>query len=123
MTKQKRKKAGKVRRKLHIRRKIFGSAEKPRLTIFRSHQNISCQLIDDSRGVTLAASSSQSKDLRQQSGDKGGNRSAAEVVGQAIAERAKGLGIQSVAFDRNGYRFHGRVKALADAARKAGLKF
>ena len=123
MNKLKRKTVGKLRRKLHIRSRIFGSAEKPRLTIFRSHQNISCQLIDDSRGVTLAASSSQAKDLRQKSGDKGGNRGAAEVVGQAIAERAKGLGIQSVAFDRNGYRFHGRVKALADAARKAGLKF
>jgi large subunit ribosomal protein L18 len=123
MNKLKRKTAGKLRRKMHIRRWIFGSAEKPRLSIFRSHQNISCQLIDDGRGVTLAACSSQSKDLRQKSGDKGGNRSAAEVVGQAIAERAKGLGIQSVAFDRNGYRFHGRVKALADAARKAGLKF
>ena len=123
MNKLKRMTVGKARRKLHIRRRIFGSAEKPRLTIFRSHQNISCQLIDDSRGVTLAAISSQSKDLRQKSGEKGGNRTAATMVGQAIAERAKGLGIQLVAFDRNGYRYHGRVKALADAAREAGLKF
>ncbi len=119
----KRKAVGRTRRKLHIRRKVFGSAQKPRLTVFRSHKNISCQLIDDGRGVTLVAISSQAKDIRAQTGEKGGNRSAAAMVGKAIAEKAKGLGILAVAFDRNGYQFHGRVKALADAAREAGLKF
>jgi large subunit ribosomal protein L18 len=123
MNKLKKEKAGKLRRKHHIRRKIFGSAEKPRLTIFRSHQNIYCQLVDDARGVTLASASTRGKDLRDGLGGKGGNRGAAVSVGKAIAEKAKSLGIAAVAFDRNGYRFHGRVKALADAAREAGLKF
>ena len=123
MDKFNRKKSGKIRRKLHIRKKVFGTAEKPRLTVFRSHKNIFCQLIDDSRGVTIAASSTLSKDLREALGGKGGNRGAATTVGKAIAEKAKGLGIQAIAFDRNGYRYHGRVKALADAARQGGLKF
>ncbi len=119
----KRKERAKLRRKKHIRRKVFGSAEKPRLTIFRSLKNIYCQLIDDSRGVTLAACSTMSKDLKEPVGGKGGNRAAATLVGKAIAEKAKEIGILSIAFDRNGYRYHGRVKALADAAREAGLKF
>ena len=112
-----------LRRKRHIRRLVFGTAAKPRLTVFRSHQNIYCQLIDDSRGVTLTAVSTLSKDLKSQLGQKGGNRSASVLVGKQIAEKAKGLGISAIAFDRNGYRFHGRIKALADAAREAGLKF
>jgi large subunit ribosomal protein L18 len=112
-----------LRRKRHIRRKVFGTAAKPRLTVFRSHQNIYCQLIDDSRGVTLVSASTQEKDLKAQLGQKGGNRSASVLVGKHIAEKAKGLGISAIAFDRNGYRFHGRIKALADAAREAGLKF
>jgi large subunit ribosomal protein L18 len=112
-----------LRRKRHIRRKVIGTAAKPRLTVFRSHQNIYCQLIDDSRGVTLVSASTQEKDLKTQLGEKGGNRSASALVGKQIAEKAKGLGISAIAFDRNGYRFHGRIKALADAAREAGLKF
>src|SRR5262245_46904401 len=112
-----------LRRKRHIRRKVFGTAAKPRLTVFRSHQNIYCQLIDDSLGVTLVSASTQEKDLKTQLGQKGGNRSASTLVGKHIAEKAKGLGISAIAFDRNGYRFHGRIKALADAAREAGLKF
>jgi large subunit ribosomal protein L18 len=115
--------ARRLRRKRHIRRKSVGSAEKPRLSVFRSHQNISCQLIDDRRGVTLAASSTLSKEVRALLQGKGGNRQAASAVGKDIAEKAKGLGIAGICFDRNGYRFHGRVKALADAARAAGLKF
>jgi large subunit ribosomal protein L18 len=112
-----------LRRKRHIRRKLSGSAQKPRLTVFRSHQNISCQLIDDVRGVTLVSASTLEKELKGALGKKGGNCAAAVLVGQSVAEKAKGLGIQKVAFDRNGYRFHGRVKALADSARKAGLVF
>jgi large subunit ribosomal protein L18 len=123
MDKFKSKKLGKDRRKFHIRKTVFGSAEKPRLSVTRSHKNISCQLIDDTRGVTLAAMSTLVKDTKEQLAGKGGNRQAAALVGKMIAEKAKALGIKGIAFDRNGYRFHGRVKALADAAREAGLKF
>ena len=123
MNQAKRKAIGKLRRKRHVRRNLFGSPEKPRLSVFRSHQNIYAQLIDDFRGVTLAAASTLSKDLRSQIEKGGGNCGAAKTVGKAIAEKAKGLGITRVGFDRNGFRFHGRVKALADAAREAGLKF
>ena len=118
-----RQKLARLRRKQHIRKKVFGTPEKPRLTVSRSHKNISCQLIDDTRGVTVAAASTLAKDLREALAGKGGNKGAAAQIGKAIAEKAKGLGIGAIAFDRNGYRFHGRVKALADAAREAGLKF
>ncbi len=91
------------------------------MTIFRSHKNISCQVIDDALGMTLASASSAEKSLRPIL-KGGGNCTAAVEVGRTIAEKAKALGIASVAFDRNGYRFHGRVKALVEAARKAGLK-
>ncbi len=110
-----------LRRRRHIRRSVFGCAEKPRMTIFRSHKNISCQVIDDYRGVTLVSASTQGKDLRPNL-KGGGNCKAAEAVGRTIAEKIKALGIASVSFDRNGYRFHGRVKALVEAARQAGLK-
>lgn len=123
MNRQQKKNAQRMRRKLHIRRSIFGSVTKPRLSVFRSHQNIYCQLIDDGKGVTLAAASTRSKELRDQLKGKAGNRAASTLVGALIAEKAKGLGITAVAFDRNGYRFHGRVRALAEAAREAGLKF
>ena len=123
MNQHERKTERRERRKRHIRRSVDGTAERPRLTVCRSHQNIYCQIIDDQRGVTLVAASTLSKDLRTQLGDKGGNRIAAQAVGKALAEKAKGLGISRISFDRNGYRFHGRVKALADAAREAGLAF
>ena len=109
MKREEKKHVRRLRRKHHIRRKITGSAAKPRLSIFRSHKNIFCQLIDDVRGVTLATASTLQKELRTQLGEKGGNRAASTLVGKAIADKAKGLGIQAVAFDRNGYRFHGRV--------------
>ena len=115
--------ARRLRRKRHIRRKVFGSAEVPRLAVSRSLRNISCQLIDDYRGMTLAAASSLAKDLRGELPEGGGNREAAGRVGKTIAEKALSLGIQRVKFDRGGARFHGRVRALADAAREAGLKF
>jgi len=109
-----------VRRAVHkrIRRKVSGSAERPRLTIYRSLNHIYAQIIDDEQGRTIAAASTTEKDLR---GATGGNIDAAVRVGRAIAERALSNGIESVVFDRGGYRYHGRVKALADAAREAGL--
>jgi len=95
---------------------------RPRLSVFRSHQNIHAQIIDDLKGVTLAAASSLEKTLRE--GLKsGGNVAAAKAVGKLLAERAAAAGIKSVVFDRGGYLFHGRVKALADAAREGGLSF
>jgi large subunit ribosomal protein L18 len=101
-----------------IRRKVRGTSARPRLAIYRSLNHIYAQLIDDEQGVTLASASTTEKDLR---GGTGGNVEAAERVGRAIAERATSKGIESVVFDRGGYRYHGRVKALADAARAAGL--
>ena len=101
-----------------IRRKVSGTTERPRLTIFRSLNHIYAQIIDDVGGQTLVSASTTEKDLR---GATGGNVEAAERVGRALAERAVGKGIEQVVFDRGGYRYHGRVKALADAARAAGL--
>jgi len=111
-----------ARRKQRVRKSVFGTAQKPRLTVFRSLKNIYAQIVDDQRGVTLCAASTQGKDLRA-SVKYGGNMEAAKVVGKMLAERAVSAGIARVCFDRNGYKFHGRFKALADAAREAGLKF
>ncbi len=94
---------------------------RPRLSVARSHKNISAQIIDDEKGVTLASASTLETDFRKNS--KGGNTSAAAEVGKMLAERAKKAGVEDVVFDRGGYLFHGRVKALADAAREGGLKF
>ncbi|MCS6884559.1 MAG: 50S ribosomal protein L18 [Acidobacteriota bacterium] len=112
----------KARRAIHarIRKKISGTAERPRLCVFRSLKHIYAQLIDDTKGVTLCAASTLEKELRDASG---GNIKAARVVGKLIAERALAKGIEEVVFDRGGYLYHGRVKSLADAAREAGLKF
>jgi large subunit ribosomal protein L18 len=93
MNSLKRKIRGRLRRKRHIRKSIFGTAEKPRLTVFRSHQNIFCQIVDDARGITLASCSSQQKDLRESLGSWGGNCSAAQQVGKGIAEKAIAAGI------------------------------
>ena len=110
------------RRKHSTRASLFGTTERPRLSVFRSDKHIYAQLIDDHAGKTLAAVSSVATDVR---GDlkNGGNVAAAERVGKAIADRAKAAGITLVAFDRGGRKYHGRIKALADAARKGGLKF
>jgi large subunit ribosomal protein L18 len=110
------------RRVRRVRKHVVGLAERPRLAVSRSCRNICAQIIDDVRGCTLCAVSSQSKDLREQIG-YGGNVKAAVVVGKALGEKAKSLGIQDVCFDRRGRRYHGRIKALAEAAREAGLKF
>ena len=112
-----------LRRRRSIRRNIYGTSQKPRLTVCRTHKNIYCQLIDDSLGKTLASSSTCSKALGGKVDGSSGNRSAATLVGTDIAEKAQQLGVAEVQFDRNGYKFHGRVKALAEAAREAGLKF
>src|ERR687890_1995354 len=109
-----------VRRAVHtrIRRRVRGSAERPRLAIFRSLNHIYAQVIDDERAVTIASASTVEKDLR---GTTGGNLEAAQRVGRAIAERAIAAGVEQVVFDRGGFRFHGRIKSLVDAAREAGL--
>lgn len=109
-----------VRRAVHtrIRRRVRGSAERPRLAIFRSLNHIYAQVIDDERAVTIASASTVEKDLRS---GTGGNIEAAQRVGRAIAERAIAAGVELVVFDRGGFRYHGRVKALTDAAREAGL--
>jgi len=109
-----------VRSAIHkrIRRKVTGSTERPRLAIYRSLNHIYAQVIDDNRGQTLVSAATTEKDLR---GKTGGNVEAARRVGQTIAERALASGINEVVFDRGGYLYHGRVKALTDAAREAGL--
>jgi len=120
--KNKSKTARLVRRKRHIRNSLMGSPDRPRLSVFRSDKHIYAQLIDDYAGRTLAAASSTLGDVRGEL-KNGGNVAAARMVGKAIAERAKAVGITMVAFDRGGRKYHGRVKALADAARQSGLKF
>src|SRR5215510_12211334 len=109
-----------IRTAIHhrIRRKVKGDTERPRLAIYRSLNHIYAQVIDDRKGETLVSASTTEKDLR---GNTGGNLDAARRIGQAIAERALAKGIESVVFDRGGYLYHGRVKALTDAARAAGL--
>ncbi len=111
-----------VRRRLHVRRKVCGTPERPRLSVFRSNRHMYAQIIDDTAGVTLVTTSTQSKDVREQVG-AGSNQKAAACVGEALAKKALDVGIKCVCFDRNRYRYHGRVKSLADAARKAGLAF
>jgi large subunit ribosomal protein L18 len=122
MDQQKAKQKRALRRRRHVRNKISGTTERPRLSVFRSSKHIYAQLIDDQTGVTLAAASSKAKDLRT-SVAYGGNVKAAQAVGKKLAEAAKEKGIQKAAFDRGHYRYHGRVKALADAAREGGLQF
>ena len=107
-----------LRTKRSIRTKISGTAARPRLTVFRSNAHIYAQLVDDLAGHTLAAASSQENDLQS------GNRTdQSKAVGQRLAERAKEAGIEAIVFDRNGYRYHGRVRALAEGAREGGLQF
>jgi len=107
------------RRHLRVRKHIAGTAERPRLNVFRSLSNIYAQVIDDKTGVTLVAASSKDKDFKVY----GGNIEAAKAIGAAVAKRALEKGITEVVFDRGGYIYHGRVAALAEAAREAGLKF
>ena len=110
------------RRKKGIRKRIRGTAERPRLTVFRSAKHIYAQIIDDDRGITLCEASTRGKDVRDQL-KYGGNVGAAKVIGETLAKRALMKEITTVRFDRSGYRYHGRVRALAEAARKTGLVF
>ena len=109
-----------IRKRIHkrIRAKLSGTTERPRLAVFRSLTHIYAQVIDDTQGLTLAAASSNEKGA-----SNGGNVAGAQAIGKLVAERAKAKGVETVVFDRGGYLYHGRVKALADAAREAGLKF
>jgi large subunit ribosomal protein L18 len=111
-----------LKRHARVRKDVFGTPEKPRLCVFRSNSNISAQIIDDVNGYTLVSASSIDKELKAEIG-YGGNKEAARMVGKAVGERAIAKGIKTVAFDRGGYLYHGRVKELADGAREAGLEF
>lgn len=110
-----------IRHRIHrrIRKKISGTTERPRLAVFRSVKHIYCQVIDDRSGHTIASASSNEKDAAP----NGGNVAGAKEIGKLVAERAKAKGVTTVVFDRGGYLYHGRVKALADAAREGGLEF
>jgi large subunit ribosomal protein L18 len=110
------------RRAFRVRKRVRGTSERPRLSVARSHKHISVQVIDDVTGKTLAAASSLDKQLNSTL-KSGGNRTAAQAVGKAIAERAIAAGIKAVCFDRGCYKYHGRVAELANAARKGGLSF
>ncbi len=109
-----------IRVKRRVRKNIFGTASKPRLSVYRSNKEIYAQLIDDNSGKTLAFASSREKEV---SGEKGTKTDISTLVGKRIAEKAKTAGIETVVFDRNGFIYHGRVKALAEGAREGGLKF
>jgi len=112
-----------ARRRRGLRKRIRGTSERPRLTVFRSAKHIYAQIVDDEAGVTLCSASTRGKELSGRLAGSGGNKAAAKAVGAAVAEQAKGKNIQTVCLDRNGYRYHGRLKELADAAREAGLTF
>ncbi|VYU16101.1 50S ribosomal protein L18 [Clostridium tertium] len=112
-------KASRERRHLRVRKKISGTPERPRLSVYRSEKNIYAQIIDDVNSVTLVSASSLDKALDA----KGGNKEGAKLVGELIAKKALEKGISEVVFDRGGYVYHGRVQTLAEAAREAGLKF
>ena len=120
MSNAKHKRELRLRRHNRVRRKVHGTAERPRLAVYRSNRHISVQLIDDDTATTIAAASSQEADVR---GGATGGVAAATKVGTLVGERAKAAGIDTVVFDRGGFRYHGRVAAVADAAREAGLKF
>jgi large subunit ribosomal protein L18 len=115
-------KQARLKRKKRIRKKVFGSQEKPRLCVFRSTRYIYAQVIDDTAGHTLASASSMEKDAKGHL-EKGNKAAVAKYIGKIIAERSMEKGIKKVVFDRNGFLYHGRVKAVSDGAREAGLKF
>jgi large subunit ribosomal protein L18 len=117
------KNARRTRRKAGIRKRVLGVPSRPRLSVYRSLGHIYAQVIDDLRGHTLAAASSRDAGVKGSLGAESDKKAQAAAVGTALAQRAKEAGVEAVVFDRNGFRFHGRVKALADAAREAGLKF
>ena len=114
------KRRSRIRRHARVRTTVTGTTQRPRLSVYRSNRHVMAQVIDDTAGVTLAAASTQEADV---SGGATSNKEAAAAVGERIAERAKAAGVTTVVFDRGGFRFHGRVAALADAARDGGLEF
>ena len=115
------KQVARARRHHRVRKKVAGTAARPRLAVFRSNKHITAQVIDDRAGRTVAAASTVESDIRQ--GGATGNKTAAATVGRLVAERAKAAGVGQVVFDRGGFLYHGRVAAVADAAREAGLEF
>ena len=122
MNKYQKKRANQKRRERRVRSKIFGTAEAPRLTVHRTNANIYAQVIDDADGKTICSASTLSPEFRA-TGKVGSNKEAAELVGELVGKRALEAGVTEVTFDRGGRLYHGRVKALADGARNAGLKF
>jgi len=112
-----------LKRKMRVRKNVRGSSEKPRLCVFRSGKHIYAQLIDDTKGETLVSASSMSKDLASEIGKNSGNKKGAAIVGRAIGTAALAKGIKKIAFDRNGFLYHGRVASLSKAARESGLQF
>ena len=115
-------KKARLRRKQHVSKKVFGTPDRPRLSVFRSSRHIYAQIIDDTVGITLASANTRSKSVRDDL-SKTGNIEAAKIIGASVAKQAVQVGIKCVRFDRNRYRYHGRVKALAEAAREVGLVF
>jgi len=122
ITKQDRNKARQTRQ-LRVRKTVHGTPERPRLNVFRSNQNMYAQVIDDVNGKTLASASTLDPEVKGRLEGNGGNIDAAKLVGELVAQRAKAAGVNTVVFDRAGFLYHGRVAALADAAREAGLEF
>jgi large subunit ribosomal protein L18 len=112
--------AARLRRQIRVRKKVFGAPERPRLVVTRSARHVYAQVIDDTQGRTLASASTMETTLRAAAGDKSDK---AKQVGSLVAERAKAVGVESVVFDRAGYKYHGRIAALADGAREGGLEF
>lgn len=123
MFKQANRKAARQRRHRRLRKKIFGLPERPRLSVFRSLRHIYAQVIDDTKGITLVSASTLDPEVKQNLTGSPGSVAGAKAVGEAIARRALAKGIKKVVFDRGGHLYHGRVKALAEAAREAGLEF
>ena len=119
MSTAKQKRDARIRRHTRVRKHVRGSADRPRLAVFRSNRHISAQVIDDRTGKTVASASTHESDLR----DGSSNRDAAAKVGARVAERAKAAGVEQVVFDRGGFLYHGRVAAVAEGAREAGLEF
>jgi len=114
---------GRVLRQARVRKRVRGTDQRPRLTVFRSLKHIYAQVISDESGRTLASASSMSAELRTKLGSKSGNKDAAREVGQLVARLARDAGVEAVIFDRNGFLYHGRVRTLAEAAREGGLQF
>ena len=123
MIKREDRKRLRLMRHKRLRKRISGTPERPRLSVYRSEKHIYAQIIDDTKGVTLVAASTVEKELRDKLNQKTWNVQAAKEVGKIIAERATAKGITEIVFDRGGYKYHGRIKALADSARESGLKF